>query len=256
MKRLADAACTQRRHAAQRAWQRMLSGRRLDLLDPVAGRHRDRGHRPRPGPRRALERPDGRRACLLGRPARADRRGDRRRAASRTWPRAGGSPRCCTMRPNTSSAISSARSRPPSASTTRRSRSGCWRPSTAASVCRRLPAEVQAAIKRADRIAAYFEATQLAGFGATRPAPFSANPAELRSSSHDLRTPAMAADEAQRNFLARFQNLADALASDAAIKSLARRRRPENGHDQPCSLSAGAPRTEHKMTSPALLKLG
>ena len=52
-----------------RAWQRMLSGRRLDLLDPSPARHRDRGHRPRPGPRGALERPDARRARLLGRPA-------------------------------------------------------------------------------------------------------------------------------------------------------------------------------------------
>ena len=69
------------RARSQRAWQRMLSGRRLDLLDPVAEGHRDRGHRPRPRPRRALERADRRRACLLGRPARAAGRGDRHRHA-------------------------------------------------------------------------------------------------------------------------------------------------------------------------------
>ena len=84
-----------------RAWQRMLSGRRLDLLEPVARRHRDRGHRSRACPRRALERPDGRRARLLGRPARAAGGGDRHRHATRTGRAAGGWRRCCTMRPST-----------------------------------------------------------------------------------------------------------------------------------------------------------
>ena len=65
-----------------RAWQRMLSGRRLDLLDPAPEGHRDRGHRPRARPRRALERADGGRARLLGRPARAAGGGDRHRHAA------------------------------------------------------------------------------------------------------------------------------------------------------------------------------
>ena len=55
---------------APRAWQRMLSGRRLDLLDPVAKGHRDRGYRPRARPGGALERADGGGARLLGRSAR------------------------------------------------------------------------------------------------------------------------------------------------------------------------------------------
>ena len=92
------------RHAAPRAWQRMLSGRRLDLLDPSPARHRDRGHRPRARARRALERADARRARLLGRAALAARRGDRRRAQSGLASEAGASRRCCTMRPSTSSA--------------------------------------------------------------------------------------------------------------------------------------------------------
>ena len=41
----------------------------------LAARHRDRRHRPRPGARRALERPDQRRAHLLGRAAHAAGRG-------------------------------------------------------------------------------------------------------------------------------------------------------------------------------------
>ena len=60
----------------------MLSGRRLDLLDPSPEGHRDRGHRPRARPRGALERADGGGARLLGRPARAAGGGDRHRHAA------------------------------------------------------------------------------------------------------------------------------------------------------------------------------
>ena len=61
--------------APRRAWQRMLSGRRLDLIDPSPARHRDRRHRPRAGARGALERPDPGARDLLRRPAFAAGRG-------------------------------------------------------------------------------------------------------------------------------------------------------------------------------------
>ena len=77
-----------------------------------------------------------------------------------------------------------------------------------------LPAEVQAEIKRADRIAAFYEATKLAGFGLEEARAFFGDPAELAIQPAIIAEKLwpMAADEAQRSFLARFQNLADALA--------------------------------------------
>ena len=68
---------------------------------PFAARHRDRRHRPRPGARRALERPDARAGDLLGGAAFAAGRGDLRRRLARGAARASASPRCCTTRPNT-----------------------------------------------------------------------------------------------------------------------------------------------------------
>ena len=68
-----------------RAWQRMLSGRRLDLLDPSPLDVEIGRHRPRARPRRALERPDRGRAHLLGRPAHAA--GGRRGAGALAEPR-------------------------------------------------------------------------------------------------------------------------------------------------------------------------
>jgi 5'-deoxynucleotidase YfbR-like HD superfamily hydrolase len=78
-----------------------------------------------------------------------------------------------------------------------------------------LPAEVQAEIKACDRIAAFYEATRLAGFGLEEALAFFGDPAELaiEPAIIEEKLRPMAADEAQRNFLARFQNLADALAS-------------------------------------------
>ena len=49
-----------RSRAARAPGSACCPGRRLDLLDPSPARRRDRRHRPWPGPRRALERPDAR----------------------------------------------------------------------------------------------------------------------------------------------------------------------------------------------------
>ena len=78
-----------------------------------------------------------------------------------------------------------------------------------------LPAEVQAEIKACDRIAAFYEATKLAGFALEEARAFFGDPAELaiEAAAIEAKLRPMAADEAQRSFLARFQNLADALAS-------------------------------------------
>ena len=119
-----------------RAWQRMLSGRRLDLLDPVAARHRDRGHRAWARPRRPLERPDDRRSCLLGGGALPARRDHRRRAFARArppLPARGPDPRCagiCHRRPDQPVQGGARRS------TTRPSRRSCSPPSIFASGCR------------------------------------------------------------------------------------------------------------------------
>ncbi len=103
---------------------------------PLPARHRDRGHRARPRPRRALERADAGQPHLLGGAAfaagGADRGGSRGRASAAN----GSSPSSCTTRRNTSSATSSRRSRRCSATATRAWRSGCWPPSTCASACR------------------------------------------------------------------------------------------------------------------------
>ena len=138
--RMTDKGNTPRRSAPRapaRAWQRMLSGRRLDLLDPAPEGHRDRGHRPRPRPRRALERADGRRARLLGRPARAAGGGDRHRhAAGPHAPLAArrAAARCARIRDRRPHQPVQGRHRPRLQGLREPS---CWRPSTAASACRR-----------------------------------------------------------------------------------------------------------------------
>ena len=66
----------------------------------LAARRRDRGHRPRARPRRALERADRGRAHLLGRPALPAGR-DHRAPARAPRPPAAGSRCCCTTPPNT-----------------------------------------------------------------------------------------------------------------------------------------------------------
>jgi 5'-deoxynucleotidase YfbR-like HD superfamily hydrolase len=80
-----------------------------------------------------------------------------------------------------------------------------------------LPGEVQAEIKACDRIAAFYEATRLAGFGLEEARAFFGDPAEavIRPAIIEEKLRPMAADEAQRSFLARFQNLADALALES-----------------------------------------
>ena len=68
---------------------------------PLAARRRDRGHRPRPRLRRALERPDAGRASLFGGRAFAAGRGALRPARAAGASRAGGWRRCCTTRRST-----------------------------------------------------------------------------------------------------------------------------------------------------------
>jgi 5'-deoxynucleotidase YfbR-like HD superfamily hydrolase len=69
-----------------------------------------------------------------------------------------------------------------------------------------LPDPIQAEIKACDRIAAYYEATRLAGFGSEEAAAFFGKPGhvspELGEAVKDLHP--LPADEAQRAFLARF----------------------------------------------------
>jgi uncharacterized protein len=69
-----------------------------------------------------------------------------------------------------------------------------------------LPQSATAAIKRADRIAAYYEATVLAGFGLEEAAQFFGQPADLPAKLQDALAALAAkpAAEAQVAFLARF----------------------------------------------------
>jgi 5'-deoxynucleotidase YfbR-like HD superfamily hydrolase len=72
-----------------------------------------------------------------------------------------------------------------------------------------LPRDVQSQIKTADRIAAYFEATRLAGFTEAEATIYFGQPRDL-GSELTARLGALAplpADSAQRDFLARFKDL-------------------------------------------------
>jgi 5'-deoxynucleotidase YfbR-like HD superfamily hydrolase len=74
-----------------------------------------------------------------------------------------------------------------------------------------LPPPVKAEIKACDRIAAYYEATRLAGFGADEAAAFFGKPhrvsPQLAEAVEDLHP--LPADEAERAFLARFEWLVE-----------------------------------------------
>lgn len=74
-----------------------------------------------------------------------------------------------------------------------------------------LAAEIERGIKQADRVAAYYEATRLAGFSADEARQFfgtpSAIPASLSQALNELRP--LATAEAQNLFLERFGELAD-----------------------------------------------
>ena len=72
-----------------------------------------------------------------------------------------------------------------------------------------LPDEISQAIKRADRIAAYFEATQLAGFSIDEAAQFFGTPNSeaVQQNEHLKRLVAWPTDTAQQHFLARFREL-------------------------------------------------
>ena len=196
--------------ARARAWQRMLSGRRLDLLDPAPQGHRGRGHRPWPRPGRALERPDGRRARLLGRPARAAGGGDRHRHAPgfdeplAARGAAARRPGICDRRPHQPL---QGRHRPRLQGLRAAS---CWRPSTAASACRRrCPSASPWPSRWPIASPPIYEATQLAGFTETEANRYFGVP---RGVPEPLRQRLQALDavpiaEAQAEFLARFEEL-------------------------------------------------
>lgn len=65
-----------------------------------------------------------------------------------------------------------------------------------------LPARVERGIKRADRICAYHEATQIAGFGVTESRRLFGDPGR-----HELRIEALGAEDSQALYLARFAEL-------------------------------------------------
>ena len=73
-----------------------------------------------------------------------------------------------------------------------------------------LPGEITAAIKSADRIAAYFEATRLAGFGREEAGQFFGEPETLPEALSDrlARLDAMPTRAAQAAYLGRFEALA------------------------------------------------
>ena len=72
---------------------------------------------------------------------------------------------------------------------------------------RELPAAIQTGIKACDRVAAYYEATRLAGFGKEEAITYFGEPGkispELAEAAENLSP--LPTDEAQREFLARFQ---------------------------------------------------
>jgi 5'-deoxynucleotidase YfbR-like HD superfamily hydrolase len=83
-----------------------------------------------------------------------------------------------------------------------------------------LPEEVQAEIKTCDRIAAFYEATRLAGFGLEEATLFFGSPRGLPEEIERLlaNLQPMPADAAQREFLARFQWLIERLQPSVAGK--------------------------------------
>lgn len=83
-----------------------------------------------------------------------------------------------------------------------------------------LPEDVQAQIKAADRIAAFYEATRLAGFGLDEATLFFGPPGELPEEIEQMLTSLepMPADAAQRAFLARFEWLIENLKPSVPTK--------------------------------------
>ncbi len=73
-----------------------------------------------------------------------------------------------------------------------------------------LPEKIARRIKRADRMAAYFEATRLAGFEEEEAARFFSRPAGLGTGASQFGVlEAFPTDQAQANYLARFKELQD-----------------------------------------------
>jgi hypothetical protein len=83
-----------------------------------------------------------------------------------------------------------------------------------------LPDDVQAEIKASDRIAAFYEATRLAGFGVEEATVFFGRPGGLPEEIQRLlkSLEPLPADAAQREFLARFQWLTDQLEAPVIAK--------------------------------------
>lgn len=83
-----------------------------------------------------------------------------------------------------------------------------------------LPSQVSKLIKRADRAAAFLEATQLAGFGAGEAAKFFGRPGRLGGDKLDslFRLTPLPTAEAQQKFLARFASLKAETGRDTGIR--------------------------------------
>ncbi len=188
-----------------------------DALRPPArparsfpARHRDRGHRPWPRARRALEWPDERGSSLLGRAAFPAGRGDR--APARSRPRSArralrAAARCRRICDRRHHLAVQGRAR------RQLSRSGAAHPrcgDAALRPRRRRPHARQDPAKRADTIAAYHEATQLAGFTAEEAALYFGKPERLPQAILALLDP-WTTQEAESAYLQRFAALSDAL---------------------------------------------
>ena len=171
---------------------------------PLAARHRDRRHRAWAGPRRALERPDRRRPRLLGRAAFAAGRGRSfcavaperraRRAAGRAAARRAG---ICDRRHDLAVQVGGRRRLQGG-----RAAAAARHPSALRPAGRRLPRRCATTIKRADQIAAYFEATVLAGFSIAEAAQFFGRPRGISADRFDLAC--KPAKTVQAAFLKRF----------------------------------------------------
>ncbi len=174
----------------------------------LAARYRDRGHRPRARAGGALERPDDRRAYLLGRAALAAGRDDRAPAAVRARPTGCGSRCCCTTRPNMSIGDMISPFKAVIGDSYKAVESRCSPPSIVRfGLPAKLPADAAELIKAADRGAAYLEATRLAGFTEAEARRFFGAPPKLSPAiERDYLTP-WPAETAEARYLERFAKL-------------------------------------------------
>ena len=215
---------------APRAWQRMLSGRRLDLLDPspLDVEIEDIAH----GLAR-VARWNGqthRRAHLLRRAALAPGRGDRR--ASGAGPAAARAPDAPAAR---RAGIRHRRHHLALQGGDRRRLQGGGgaaprAPSTCASACPPSPrSALKRLLKRADRIAAFHEATRLAGFAREEALKFFGRPDPLPAALEALPR-ALVDRHAQARYLERFHALTE--------ETRVARGRREDSNPSACMLSS------------------